>query len=301
MSTNEAMIRAHLVHLRRTDARPDTLRHREANLRRLANLLPVDLADATLEHLWAWQDDLRAGRKIATVRCYTSHARAFYQWAAREGRIDRDPSVELRTPRVPPGRARPIAEDQLRVAITCAPDTAELPLRTWLVLAAYCGLRAGEIARLTAEAIQDEVLEVDGKGGRPRTVPLPAAVRAMLLAHVQRRQSGPIWQYRTGRPLTPNDVTKLASRHLHGTGADCSLHKLRHRYATRINQIARDPMLVKELLGHTSLSTTQVYLAVDARLGQRAVQKLAEGLEPRKPARRRRRRDDPDAPLEEAS
>lgn len=300
MSSNEALIRAHVIHLRRTNARPDTLRHRAANLRRLAKLLPVELPEATPELLWAWQDELRASRKIATVRCYTSHARAFYQWAAREGHISSDPTLELRPPRVPAGRARPISEDRLRVAITCAPDSPDLPMRTWLVLAAYCGLRAGEIARLTAEAVRDEVLEVDGKGGKPRVVPLPTPVRAMLIGHLSRRHSGPIWRYRTGRTLTPNDVTKLTSAHLHGTGADCSLHTLRHRYATRINQIAKDPMLVKELLGHESLNTTQIYLGVDARHGQRAARKLAEGLEPRQRGRRRPD-DDPPTPLEEAS
>lgn len=273
----DEVLRAHLVAMRRGDARPDTMKHRAANLRRLASLLPVDLLDATPEHLWRWQDTLRATRSIATVRCYTSHARAFFQWARRQGFIEHDPTLELRPPRVPPGRAQPITEDRLRVSVGCAPDVADAPIRTWLVLAAYCGLRAGEIARITAEAIGDEVLDVDGKGGKPRTVPLPAPVRALLVAHVQSSR-GPVWRYRTGRALTPNDVTKLAGKHLHDTGAGCSLHKLRHRYATRLYELSRDPLLVQQLLGHHSLATTQVYLAVNVARAYDMTTELAGSL-----------------------
>ncbi|GAA4845286.1 tyrosine-type recombinase/integrase [Actinomycetospora corticicola] len=269
------------------------MRCREVNLRRADRDLPNGLADATDEELWLWQDELRARLAIASVRAYTSHVKQFLRWAVREGHIDTDPSIELVTPRVPKGRAAPIPEDRLRIAIACAPDTADRPLRTWLVLAAYLGLRAGEIARLTRDAIGDEVLTVDGKGGKVRTVPLPADVRSLLVAHVE--GPGAIWRRHARRALTPKDVSLMCCRHLRDCGAGASLHKLRHRYATRMFELSKDVMYVKELLGHESLATTQVYLAVDVKAGSKWTNRLAEELKPR-PARKSARSRPPARP-----
>ena len=276
VTSTEGLIRAHLLHLRRQDMRAETIRCRGVNLRRADKGLPNGLAGATTDELWVWQDTLRAQLAIASVRCYTSHVKQFFRWAVREGHLEVDPTIELKTPRVPAGRAAPIPEDRLRVAVSCAPDTPNRPLKTWLILAAYCGLRAGEIARLTRESISDEKLLVDGKGGKPREVPLPPDVRTLLVAHVA--GPGPIWRHRSGRALTPRDVSLDCCRHLRETGAGASLHKLRHRYATRLYQMSKDPMMVKGLLGHASLATTQVYLGVEAQKGARFANELARGL-----------------------
>lgn len=289
MTSSDRLIRDHLLYLRRQDMRAETIRCRGVNLRRADGNLPRGLAAATADELWAWQDELRDQLAIASVRCYTSHVKMFFRWAVREGHLEVDPTVELKTPRVPAGRAAPIPEDRLRVAISCAPDSADRPLKTWLVLAAYCGLRAGEIARLSRESIADDKLLVDGKGGKERQVPLPDDVRTLLVAHI--RGPGPIWRHRSGRALTPRDVSLDCCRHLRDTGAGASLHKLRHRYATRLYQLSKDPMLVRALLGHESLKTTQIYLGVDASHGAKWANQLARSLtrgNPRKPAARRR-------------
>lgn len=270
--------------------RAETIRCRGVNLRRADRTLPRGLAAATADELWAWQDELRDHLAIASVRCYTSHVKQFFRWAVSDGHLEVDPSVELKTPRVPAGRAAPIPEDRLRVAVSCAPDTATRPLKTWLILAAYCGLRAGEIARLTRESIADDKLLVDGKGGKERQVPLPADVRTLLVAHIS--GAGPIWRHRSGRALTPRDVSLDCCRHLRDTGAGASLHKLRHRYATRLYQLSKDPMFVRAVLGHESLKTTQIYLGVDASHGTKWTNKLARSLAAGGPGTRGTRKDD---------
>jgi site-specific recombinase XerC len=284
--SNAGLIRDHVTYLRRQGARPETIKHRIANLQRLAKSLPVDLLDADAEQLAQWQDGLReSGKSIATIRCYTSHARCLYRWAAEYGRRADDPTRDLRPGRVPVGRARPIDEDTLRVAIACAPE----PVKTWLILAAYVGLRAGEIAKMSHEDVGDETLEIpDGKGGKSRTVPLPAAVREHLAPRRSNR-AGRMWLTALGTAQRPDYVSKRCAEHLRdcGAGPGITLHKLRHRYATRMYALSKDARLVQHLIGHGSLATTQIYLDVDGQDGAKWADRLASGLKRGNPRKRK--------------
>lgn len=266
------LVRLHTAHLKRAGARPETVRQRAAHLARLAETVQVPLAEVTAEQLDAWQAAHARRLRPSSVRAYTSHVRTFYGWAQHAGHIDPNPAADLVVPKVPAGRPRPIAEDKLRIAIACAPE----PIKTWLVLSAYLGLRAGEIARLTRDDIGDGVLDVDGKGGKPRTVPLPDDVLAMLAPHVH--GPGPIWRLISGRPMTPDRVSALCCAHLREVGAGSTLHAGRHRYATRMYDVSRDLRLVQDVLGHASPATTAVYVAASAKAGRAAADQLARAL-----------------------
>ena len=238
------IVRLHLQYLTRTSAREETKRHRRDGLRRLREATGVPLLEVTAEQLEAWQDGLRRRRLApASVRAYTSNVREFYRWAHHVGHLAENPAAELAVPKVPFGRPHPIAEDDLSLALRCAPDTYEQPLRTWLVLAAFCGARAGEIARLRVEDVGEDVLDLDGKGGKWRTVPLPAPVREMVLAHMGRVASGPIWRTRTGAPVRPDAVSQRCCTFLRSVGITVSLHKLRHRYGTAMYGASKDLVL----------------------------------------------------------
>ena len=91
----------------------------------------------------------------STIAGYTSNVRGFYRWAVEGGRLEVGPSTRLPSPKVPRRFPRPIPELDLRTALVCAAE----PIRTWLVLAGFMGLRCAEIAGITAES----VLEVDGR------------------------------------------------------------------------------------------------------------------------------------------
>lgn len=275
---NAKAITKHIDWLRRTGARPTTVTQRRDNIRRLAAKLNVPLLDATYDDLDTWQSRLRVS--ISSIHTYTCHVRAFYRWAFEIGLLDTNPSDSLPIPKVAERRPRPMPEKDTRTALKAAVGH----MRVWLALAGWCGLRAGEIARIRREDLATDpeggdgaMLHVDGKGGKHRAVPVPPRVYTMLKEYLT--VTGPIFRRATtGLPVTPNEVTKRCSKFLRGLGLTHTLHTLRHRFATKLAQSTRDLRLVQELLGHGSLATTQGYLDWTMRRGAKAVKTLSQSL-----------------------
>jgi integrase len=129
-----------------------------------------------------------------------------------------------------------------------------------LVLAAFAGLRAMEIAALHAEDIVDDALHVqEGKGGHGRVVPLHPLVRSVVYELPAR---GPLFP-RGDAPaiaVPSHRVSSLCNEHLHGLGLHVTLHQLRHRFATTAYATSgHDLRFVQEMLGHADPKTTAIY------------------------------------------
>ncbi len=223
-------------------------------------------------------------RKLAALR-------AFFRFLVREGVIAADPSAGIPAPRTPRRLPRPLAVDDCQVLMTAsgasAPRAAseasaersELRDRAIVELLYGAGLRVGELVALDVRDVdltRGEV-RVLGKGGKERVVPLPAAAREALSAWLApRRRPGVLGEplfvalrARRGersRRLDPRDVRRrLAQRALAAGLSDrVHPHRLRHSYATHLLDMGADLRAIQELLGHTSLSTTQKYTAVSA-------------------------------------
>lgn len=267
-------IREHLDTIRNLGQRDDTIRSRHHTLRALCRELEVPLLKAQPEHLAAWQRQLRVS--VSSVATYTVHTRSFYSWAHDAELIKRNPAARLRVPRVAPRLPRPIPEPDLTLAI----DTAMEPVRTWLLLSAYTGLRAGEIARLRPCDVDFDArrLTIDGKGGKQRRVPAPRLVLDALRLHTTAGKRGPIWWQANGAPMRPNRVTVLCSRHFRELGMSWTLHCARHRFGTMVYAGTPDIRVVQEILGHGSCATTQLYVLASEEKAEAAVDLLAERL-----------------------
>ena len=215
------------------------------------------------------------GRKLAALR-------AFFRFLVREGVIEADPSAGIPAPRTPRRLPRPLAVDDCNVLMQPAQPgegTAELRDAALAELLYGAGLRVGELVALDVRDVdltRGEV-RVQGKGGKERVVPLPAAARASLAAWLApRRRPGvlaePLFtalRARRGeapRRLDVRDVRRrLAQRALAAGLSDrVHPHRLRHSYATHLLDMGADLRAIQELLGHASLSTTQKYTAVSA-------------------------------------
>lgn len=191
----------------------------------------------------------------ATRRSLRAALRGFYGWAHSTGRMSWNPAAGLKSIRVPRGLPRPTSDERYERAYAAADDRARLMLE----LGARVGLRAGEIAKAAREDVVELLvghgLRVRGKGGRERIVPLRDEVARRLLA----RDPGPFFPGQIDGHLSPAYVSKLMSRALGGGGA----HQTRHRFATRaMGGSGHNLRVVQELLGHSSIATTQIYTAV---------------------------------------
>lgn len=231
---------------------PGTIRLRRWQLIWLADkVAPLGPWEVTTEDLERALAQQGWGRE--TRRSRHSAVKSFYRWAWRTGRTSSDLAALLPGVRVPVGKPRPCPEIVLADALA----DADLRTRRMLLLGAYCGLRAAEIARSHSRDLSaDRLLRVVGKGDRPRDVPIlhPELLDAFRAA------DGYLFPGRSPeRPMTAGHVTKLVSRAL-PPGWTC--HTLRHRFGTRALEATGDLAAVQELLGHTSPVTTRIYTLV---------------------------------------
>lgn len=254
MITNSAL-EAWQTWLRAAGRPPTTIGLRTYHVRRVFSEIDSDPWSVTTEQLVTYL----AGKGWAaeTRRSYRASLRSFYAWAQATGRRSDSPAHLLPPIKVPRSLPRPTPEVVYRAALLEADSRGRLMLE----LAAVCGLRRGEIARVRREDVVDDLLGrsliVMGKGGHVRSVPLPDGLAVQLLE----APAGWVFPSPAGGPLTAAHVGKLVSRLL-PEGWTC--HTLRHRCATVAYHARRDLRAVQELLGHAKPETTALYTLVPA-------------------------------------
>lgn len=232
---------------------------------RVRDLLLRDLEDRGVALEAATLEDLRAllgARRLGPRGRYTliSHLACFYRWALSEGIVDRDPTCRLARPKLPRRMPRPIPETDYALALTVCADPV---MRAMLLLAGMAGLRCCEIARLawTDVDLSEAVIRVVGKNNRERFVPLHPAVVEHL---VDMPRSSPwVAASSTGAQRSATMISIVMNAFLrHVVGTTATAHQLRHRAATRAYVGSLDLISVQRMLGHSSVSTTQIYADV---------------------------------------
>lgn len=207
-----------------------------------------------------------AARELSAVRAFLSFA------GGEDAELPR-----LRGPRVRKGVPRPVSPDE---AVALAEEVAEDAREPWiaardlavLLLLYGAGLRIGEAMALTGAALPlGETLRVTGKRDKTRIVPLLPQVRAAVEDYVRLCPYGtapgaPLFRGARGGPLDPTLVRRAvrAARVRLGLPERTTPHALRHSFATHLLGRGADLRALQELLGHASLSSTQIYTAVDA-------------------------------------
>jgi integrase/recombinase XerD len=218
----------------------------------------------------------QAGAKPGSTARQLSSFRRFFRHLLRERRITTDPTAEIAAPRL--GRRLPKALSEAEVETLLAAPAGDGPLelrdRAMLEMLYATGLRVSELVSLkyTQINLNQGVVRVTGKGSRERLVPLGAQAidmlrdferrgRAALLAD---RQSDALFPTRSGRAMTRQAFWHLIKRHARTAGIEKPLspHTLRHAFATHLLNHGADLRVVQMLLGHSDLSTTQIYTHV---------------------------------------
>jgi integrase/recombinase XerD len=232
------------------------------------------LATASREDLLNFlATQVQAGRSPRSLSRYLSGFRQFYQWLLREGRIRKDPSALIDSPKLGRGLPKALNEKQVE-ALLEAPDV-ESPLglrdRTMLELMYATGLRVSELISLEAVnlGINQGVVRVMGKGGKERLVPLGEEALSWLQRYLE--ESRPdllrggdcplvfVTSRKSGMTLQAFWYAIKKHAAAAGIGQKVSPHMLRHSFATHLLNHGADLRVVQLLLGHSDLSTTQIY------------------------------------------
>ena len=284
-----------VVHIRDERKRsPHTVAAYRADLYGLFGFVTAaqSVADLTLIDLRSWLADLQQrGQARSTIARKAAAARAFTSWARKRGIIDNDPALRLLSPSVPKTLPAILSPDQATHMLASIVEEdpvlqarniaiVELLYATGIRVSEICGLDVSDVDR------RRNVAKVMGKGNKERVVPfgIPAAgaldswipLRSQLAVDPQALFVGV-----RGARIDPRTVRTLVNRvTLAATGQRLSPHALRHSTATHVLEGGADMRVVQELLGHSSMSTTQRYTHVSVdRLRQtfRLAHPRAEG------------------------
>lgn len=261
----------HLEWCNERNLRPSYIDVRRNMIRAVARELGKPVEDATEDDLAGWYHNLTVRITPAARAVALSHVRCYFMWLLRERLIVEDPTLRLVRPRTRRRLPRPISTAELARAL----ELAEGRTRTWMLLAAYQGMRAIEIAGLRVEDVDlanDLLAVTNGKGGKQRLLPLHPAVREALTPLPSR---GYVFShYNRAEPPRPHNVSHAINKHLRALGIPDTGHALRHWFATNIYRAGNDLRMTQELLGHASPQTTAIYTQWD-QVGARSI---VEGL-----------------------
>lgn len=258
-----------------------TLAAYRRDLRALAAFLaPRALTDAARADLFAFLESrVRAGYAAKSNARLLSSLRAFYALLRRDGHIADDPARLLDMPRLPRAVPKALSESQVEALLRGPEDAADAPdglrLRAMLELMYACGLRVSELVELPAASVnrRQGLLRVLGKGGKERLVPMGQEALHWLeryLAEVRPAQAGKrnppgLFLDAKGEPLSRQRFWAEIKARAAAAGLDAakvSPHVLRHSFATHLLNHGADLRALQMLLGHSSLSSTQIYTLV---------------------------------------
>ncbi len=253
----------------------------------------VALPEVQNHHIRRWVAQMHSGGRSARgIALILSGWRGFYRWLGREGLVASNPVQDVRAPRA--ARLLPKAlgvDEAVQLASHHqAPDDPWLEARdaAMVELLYGCGLRVGELVGLDVTAsvgaerggrgwidLQVAEVQVLGKGGKRRSVPLGRealqalarwlAVRGASGAEGTASEATALFPGRHGTRLTAQSVWQRLRRRsqLAGLATPVHPHMLRHSFASHLLQSSGDLRAVQELLGHASITSTQVYTRLD--------------------------------------
>jgi len=250
------------------------------------------LTDANAGHLQSFLGyKLREGASPRSSARFLSSVRNFYRWALREGLVGEDPTLRIESPR----QGRPLPKSLSEADVERLLDAPHLdnPIefrdRTMLELLYACGLRVSELISLemTQISINQGVVRVLGKGSKERLVPmgdealtwLQRYLKGPRMALLRENASDVLFPSNRGVFMTRQTFwyrIKLYAKRA-GINAPLSPHTLRHAFATHLLNHGADLRVVQMLLGHSDLSTTQIYTHV----AQQRMQELHAQHHPR--------------------
>lgn len=240
---------------------------------------PIDLSGLELADVRAWLAKAQGeGQARASIARHSAAIRTFSSWLHRSGYTDTDAAARLKAPKADNELPHVLTQDQVNTLLSYAHDKAQegapLDVRNAaaLELLYASGLRISELCALDVASLRpDNTVRVIGKGDKERVVPYGVPAQRALSAYLQARQqlkvgaTPALFLGARGDRLNPRSLRDVVHRAASAAGVpDITPHDLRHSAATHLLEGGSDLRSVQELLGHSSLATTQRYTHVSA-------------------------------------
>ncbi len=241
-----------------------------------ARITPQDAGPRELRRYAATLSERRVAP--STVARKLAALRALFRALREHGLVTQNPAELVGSPRRPRHLPRVLRPDELASLLDRIPSSTPLELRDRALLeVAYgCGLRAEELVKLDTASIHfdAEELRVEGKGGKTRIVPAGEPALQALARYLERGRRAlatdpgeeALFLSKSGRRLSTSDVRRRLAVWTRAAALQggVSPHALRHSFATHLLDGGADLRAIQELLGHSSISTTQIYTRVES-------------------------------------
>lgn len=224
-----------------------------------------------------WAGRRKGGLCAASMRRGQSALRGLFKYAMRHGLANKNPVDMMDSPKVQRPLPKALSQEDVNMLLNSPDSTTLLGMRDKAILELLygSGLRVSEVSNLTSENINLEAQTVivrEGKGGKDRIVPLtPLSCQAISLYINNRFSTKPEWREEKhiflnhlGTPLTTRSIARLIDKYARQLAMMMNItpHQFRHSFATHLLNNGADIRAVQEMLGHASLSTTQIYTRI---------------------------------------
>lgn len=247
-----------------------TIKDRRDVITHLANFSGTAPLAITPDHIIDYLE--RPNLSASSRASYHASIRAFYKWALRVGKIDIDPTDATPRPRRPKGTPRPVQTAHVAAILQVVNRKRT---RAMIILAAYAGMRVHEVAKFRGEDLDriGNTVTITGKGGKTATVPAHPAIMEIAETFPTRGYWFPAYGAQTDAAhIHSTQVSRAIANAMRRAGFEGKAHQLRHWYASTLLDEGVDIRVVKDLMRHESIATTEIYTRV-------SLKRMIEGIE----------------------
>lgn len=242
---------------------PRTIKDRKDVMTHLSRHAGTPLLGITPDHIIDYLD--RPGLSASSKASYHASIRAFYKWAVKTGQLEENPVNATPTPKRPKGVPRPVQTAHISALLAVANRKRT---RAMIILAAYAGMRVHEVAKFRGEDLDHigRVLTITGKGGKTAMVPAHEVIMELAADFPRRGYWFPAYGAQTdAEHIHSTQVSRAIGNAMRRAGFEGKAHQLRHWYASTLLDEGVDVRVVKEMMRHESLATTEIYTRVSMK------------------------------------
>ena len=244
----------------------------------LGDLDIKNLSDVKSTHI---RDYIRilsdGGMAPASISRIISSIRTYYRFLSSENLLDENPVLLINNPKLPKKLPDVLSEKEISLIINAIQESSQFFQRDKAIIELLysCGIRVTELCNLEMSNlfIDEDLIRVMGKGNKERLLPLGVRSKKYLEdyikhsrnSHIKKSGSSFVFVSRNGNQLTRAMINIILNKwtQVSGLKKSVSPHKLRHSFATHLLEGGADLRFVQALLGHSDISTTQIYTHID--------------------------------------